>query len=118
MAVLLRNGKGIPQLPAEGAQDRIDKRGLGIGLVQAFRAITHVPHDLKGAGDLAFEALLDGNGERHEGGLSYRRLRSRDSAPARIPSKMSGVSGASRRIRLTDGFLSPSASETPVTGSC
>jgi hypothetical protein len=35
----------------------------------------------QGPGDLAFAALLDGNGERHEGGLSYRRLRSRDSAP-------------------------------------
>jgi hypothetical protein len=40
-----------------------------------------VPHVLQGAGDLALQALLDGDGERHEGGLSYRRLRSRDSAP-------------------------------------
>lgn len=34
------------------------------------------------------------------------------------PLTISGVSGASGRFRLTDGFLSPSASETPVTGSC
>ena len=62
----------LRQLPAESAQDRVDEGGLGIGLIRALRAIAHVPHDLQGAGDLALEALLDGTGERHEGGLSYR----------------------------------------------
>ena len=49
---------------------------------------------------------------------SVSNLSSISILPARIPSTMSGVSGASRRIRLTDGFLSPSASKPPVTGSC
>ena len=67
-------GHWISQLPAEGTG--VDGRTLGIGLVQALRAITHALHDLQGAGDLGFEALLNGNGERHEGGSSYPRLRS------------------------------------------
>ena len=65
---------------AKGAGNRVNERGLGIGLVRAFCAITHVPHDLPGASDLVFEALLDGHGKRHEGCLAYHRLGSRNSA--------------------------------------
>jgi hypothetical protein len=58
------------------------KAAFGIGFIRTLWAIAYVPHDLEDTGDLAFEALLDGNGKRHVRGLSYRWLRSRDSAPS------------------------------------
>jgi hypothetical protein len=57
VAVLLGYRERIPQLPAQSAPNRANEGGLGIGLVQALRTVAHVPHDLQGASDLAFEGL-------------------------------------------------------------